>query len=84
MTGKNAEHEHPRFTELNDGWLDVFCDGCPSVHCVGRCFDDPGWTECATGEYEEPWNEKCIRHERYKEIDEFQRAIDRAVLGEVV
>ena len=85
MTGvKHAGNECPRFTELNDSWLDVFCDGCPAVHCVGRCDIDPGWTECATGVFAEPWNEECIRHDRYREIDEYQREIDRLVLGEAV
>lgn len=85
MTGKNSGKEwHPRFTELNDGWIDVFCDGCPAVHCVGQCDTDPGWVECATGVDAEPWNEECIRHDRYREIDEHQRDIDELIFGEAV
>ncbi len=79
-----AGNECPRFTELSDGWLDVFCDGCPSVRFVGQNEMDPGCATCATGIDAEPWNETCVCHSRYMEIDEVQRAIDRAVLGEAV
>lgn len=82
--GKHAGNGCPRFTELNLNWLEVFCDGCPSIRFVGRCDIDPGWPECATGTYEEPWSEKCIRHDRYLGIDERQREIDRLILGEAV
>lgn len=75
---------HPRFSELNESWLEVFCDGCPTIRFVGQCDVDPGCARCATGIEAEPWNETCVRHSRYKEIDEFQRAIDRAVIGEAV